>query len=349
MTLPIQLSVDQLFEAPDFHLFALEGDRATFLRMDAASYRSSIFIDGRIVPAHPKPFSVPVAPLLRYREAQHLAAAETGWIFHIAQCGSTLLARALDRPDRNLVLREPLALRQLGVGRAAIDAASDEWQARLRLVACFLGRRYRADLPTVVKANVPVNMALPDIATLSPRSPAIFLYFPLETYLLATLRSPGHRQWVERVTNELAPALAPMCGGLGALTPTQRAAALWLTQMRAFSVAMERFENSRSLDAETLFNSPRPVLERSAALFGAPFEPVELDAILAGPLFSTYSKNPARKFDNDARLARQAETRMRLRSETEAARHWLDRLLASHPIPDRLPRPLAGEAPALLG
>lgn len=43
------------------------------------------------------------------------AAQSTTWIFQMAHCGSTLLARALDDPGASLVLREPLSLRQTAV------------------------------------------------------------------------------------------------------------------------------------------------------------------------------------------------------------------------------------------
>lgn len=149
-------------------------------------------------------------------------AAKTGWIFHVAHCGSTLLARALDQPATNLILREPLALRQLAL---APDAA------RLTLVAGMLGKRYQPELPNVVKANVPVNFLLPRLLATDPAAPAIFLYLDLPDYLLAILRSTDHRAWLQRVTHQLAEHLGDLTG----LSDAQRAAALWLAQIRAFA------------------------------------------------------------------------------------------------------------------
>lgn len=344
----MQLTLDQLFASPDFNLFAFEDTKATFLRMNEPAYRRSIFVDGRILPADPRPFAVPIAPLLQFHRERNPTAVRTGWIFHMAQCGSTLLARALDRPDRNLVLREPLPLRQLGAARARSKNPDACWQEQLCLATFFAGRRYRPDLPTIVKANVPVNCALLDIVDLDRTAPAIFLYFPLETYLLAILRSTGHRQWLRRVTEELGPALQAVAGDVAALDDAARGAALWLFQTRNFLAAMERLDMSHSLDAETLFNDPIPVLARGGELFGQPFDRAELDAVVSGPLFATYSKNPLHAFDNVARLKRQEETRSSLRPELDAARGWLAGRLAEHPIPERLPRPLTGTAPALL-
>jgi hypothetical protein len=55
-----------------------------------------------------------------------------------------------------------------------------------------------------------------------------------------------------------------------------------------------------------------------------------VDALVAGPLFSRYSKNPDFAFDNAARLARKAELAIALEPELEAATRWLERAM-----PDR--------------
>lgn len=325
-------SPEALFETPDHFLFGFAGEQAIFRAMDRAAYHRSIFLDRRISPAHDAALDVPLGPLLAWRGAHKPASPRTGWIFHIAHCGSTLLARALDLPERGLVLREPLALRQLGVQRVPGDP-------RLPLATAFLGRRYRAEAPAIVKANVPVNFIAADVLALDPDAPAIFLYFPLRAYLLAILRSEGHRGWVMNVTTQL-PGAPP------GTDVVERAAWLWLTQMQLYDAALAGFPGARSLHAETLFAAPRPVLEAAAAHFGMEVEASELDGIVAGPLFTTYSKGAGEPFDNEARLAQQAEAAWRLGSELERARRWVERQPAS---PVRLERPLAGESPDLLG
>lgn len=324
------LSPEELFATPDHYLFAFDGDRAIFRAMDRAAYHRSIFLDRRISTAGETAVEVPVASLLAWQTQPRPAVPRTGWIFHIAHCGSTLLARALDLPERSLVLREPLALRQLGVQRVPRDP-------RLALAAAFLGRRYRPEAPAIVKANVPVNFIAAELLALDPEAPAIFLYFPLRTYLLAILRSEGHRGWVMNVTAQLpgAPVGADV---------VERAAWLWLTQMQLYDAALARFPNARSLHAEDLFGSPRPVLEAAAAHFGMEINAGELDAVVSGPLFATYSKGAGEPFDNDARLAQQAEAAGRLGPELERARLWV----AQRSAPARLARPLTGPGPDLL-
>jgi hypothetical protein len=341
---PQDLSIERLFASPDRHLFAFEGDRAILVTMDREAYCRSIFLDRRIQPAGPAS-QLPVGPLTAGLNASASTTPGPGWIFHIAHCGSTLLARALDLPAKSLVLREPLALRQLAVDRTLSPA---DRQARLRLAAALFGRRYRPEAPAIVKANVPVNFIAGEIMALAPAAPAIFLYFPLRPYLLAILRSEGHRTWVGNVTTQLEPALGGAVGEIGGLDVAERAAALWLAQLRLYAGLIAAFPNARSLDAETLFATPNPVLAAAAAHFGVGLTEPERDAIAGGALFSTYSKDPGRAFDNAARLAVQAESARLLEPEIGRARRWLDARLVGNPLPAALDRPLVGPAPALL-
>jgi hypothetical protein len=301
------LTLDDLFDSPDHYLHSFEGDAAVFMPMDRAAYHRSIFLDRRISPAADQVMKVPAGALADPARKP----APTGWIFHVAHCGSTLLARALDRPSANLVLREPLALRQLAL-------VPDE--ERLALTAAMLSKRYRSDLPTIVKANVPVNFLLPALIGLDPDARAILLYATLRDYLLAILRSDNHRQWLRLVTSQLAAHL----GDLSSLSDAELCASLWLAQMRAFTDAIDRMPNARALDAEDFFAEPGPVLRAAGEHLGTPMSESEIEATIEGPLFATYSKNPEQAFDNEARLARRAGLEGPLAREIEEAQSWVE-------------------------
>ncbi|MBB4860248.1 hypothetical protein HNO88_003590 [Novosphingobium chloroacetimidivorans] len=300
------LTLADLLASPDHYLHSFEDAAAVFVPMDRAAYHRSIFLDGRISPAGSGSMRVPLSTFAG-RVPQ---AAETGWIFHVAHCGSTLLARALDTPDTNLVLREPLALRQAAI---AGDGGV------LALAAASVSKRYRADLPTLVKANVPVNFVLPQLRGLYPQAPALFLYLNLSDYLLAILRSDDHRAWLRRVTQQLASHL----GDLTALQDGERAAALWLAQMRAYAASIEQHPRSRSLDAELFFQDPQPVLRAAATLFSIPLDDGTIAQMTRGPLFTRYSKNPEQAFDSAARRARSEALLPRLAGEIASAEAWI--------------------------
>jgi hypothetical protein len=298
---------EALFGSPDHYLHSFDGEAAVFVPMDRAAYHRSIFLDRRISTAAGQPVAVPVTAL-----GEPPALAPTAWIFHMAHCGSTLLARALDDVRASLVLREPLALRQTAL------APDPE---RLALVLAMVAKRYRSDAPTLVKANVPVNFLLPRIAAADPGARAILLYLPLRAYLVAILRSETHRNWLRNVTGQLAPHL----GDLSALSDAERAAALWRAQIGAFAGALAAMPGARALDAELFFAEPVPVLKAAARRLGVPIGDAALEASAAGPLFATYSKNPALAFDNTARITRNAGLERAIAAELDAAEAWIAR------------------------
>lgn len=300
------LTLDDLYASPDHYLHSFDAERAIFVPMDRAAYRRSIFLDARISRAAGQPVALPVETL-----AQALRPPQpTSWIFHMAHVGSTLLARALDDPEASLVLREPLALRQLAI-------QPDE--RRLAIVAAMLGKRYRADAPTLVKANVPVNFILPKLAAMEPGARAILLYLPLRDYLLAILRNDSHREWLGKVTDSLAPYL----GDLSARSDTERAVALWLAQVDAFTTALTALPNARALNAEQFFAEPERVLNAAAAHLGVPIAPSAIAATVGGALFATHAKNPALAFDNAQRIIRRDELEHALSAELDAADAWV--------------------------
>jgi hypothetical protein len=299
-------TVEELLGSPDHYLHSFDGDHALFVPMDRAAYRRSIFLDQRISPAGPGVMRVPVAAL-----AEAPPALPINWIFHVAHCGSTLLARALDELGGGLVLREPLALRQL--------ALLPEPGALLAPTLALLSRRYPGAGPTLIKANVPVNFMLPELVKADPQARAVFLYSGLTDYCVAILRSDNHRAWLRGVT-------ALLRGTFAADLPqsdAELAALLWAAQLRLFAGAIAAMPNAVSLEAEAFFARPAQVLDAASAHFGRSIAAGVAEQLVTGPLFKSYSKNPALAFDNTVRLHRNQALANELTDEIAAAQRWL--------------------------
>jgi hypothetical protein len=294
--------------SPDCYLHSLDGGAGWFVPMDRAAYHRSIFLDHRISLAEGAQFALELDGLAGVIPP----AQPIGWIFHVAHCGSTLLARALEELTGALVLREPSALRQV-----ALDADP----LHLPAVLALLGRRYPEAGRTVIKANVPVNFLLEPIAAADPDAPAILLYSRHTDYLLAILRSPNHRGWVRAISTLLAGRLETH----DAASDAELAAALWLAQHRRFAAALQAMPRARTLEAEQFYARPAEALTAAAALYELPGGTEAAAAIVAGPLFTTYSKNPGLAFDNAARLARRQHLVGQLASELAEATAWLAR------------------------
>ncbi len=335
---------------PHFYLYGFDAGDALFLRMNRDCYARSIFFDDRIVTLDDQLIRVPWADVAAALPGAP-AAPELGWIFHMAHTGSTLLARALEQAGRTLVIREPVTLRSLGVeaGAAGSDAASSEaWQRRLDVATAMLARRFAGDDRVVVKANVPVNAIIAALLAASAQPRGVLLHFGLDDYLTAILRSPNHRGWVERIFAEMRIGALPEVGNAAALEAAEKAAALWLFQIRAYAAALAANPGLCSLDANMFFDAPQASLSAAARYFGCPLSDAAAGAIVAGSLFSTYSKNPNAAFDNRQRKARIAATRAELGAELERARRWIALRVAELPLPERLAQPLYGENAPLL-
>jgi len=343
------MDFQQLFASPDLFLLRIEGPSAFFVEMDRDAYYRSIFCDQRISPSNTREIRVNQDELVRHCAQTGGDTNPPSFIFHIAHCGSTLLARALDRRDANIVYREPFVLRQLGVyaaNRFYGQKPSEKWRQLLQTASCLLGRRYNDEGTAIVKANVPVNFIIPELLAENPGSRAILLFFSLDDYLLAILRSAQHRQWIRHVMNELGPAVAAITGvdtdAQKTLTDPEAGACLWLAQIMIYHNVVERFGTVRTLDAERLFARPREVIGAAFDFFGETVAGETVDQIAGSRLFTRYSKNPAQPFDNVQRLARKAHLQAALAGDLAAARAWLDGRPEARHVRTPLANPLAG-------
>jgi hypothetical protein len=276
------------------------------------------------------------------------------YIFHVAHCGSTLLARALDIKEGNIVYREPAVLRQLGAEAAAGcygSAPPAEWQKKLDLSVALLNRSYASDGPIVVKANVPVNFMIPALLE-AGRDRALLLYSSLENYLLAVLKSPNHRAWVASISAELGPAIEAVTGISAeerrGLNIPETASCLWTAQIMIFDATLKSQPEARTLDAETFYSDPENTLQKCFEFIGQAIDGSAIVEIVKSELFTRYSKDPRQSYDNEIRLAQREAIRVQLAGDIEKGRGWLNRHMERCEIPAALAHPLTGSASPLL-
>lgn len=334
----MSITFETICDDPALYLFALQHEAAHFQPMTRDSFRRSIFLDDRIVRGPGQGFSLPFAEV-RGQPWPDPAKRPVGLIFHVAQCGSTLLARALDLPGRSLVLREPAALRRLGV-ETGPQGAVDE--ALLRFTLSMLGKRWEAEAPVIVKANVPVNFIAGDVLAIEPETRAICLYFPLASYVAAVMRTQGHEKWVESIFAEMRLAGSRFALGAEPRTTAERTACLWFAQMKAFEALTLAYRGVRTLNAELLFGRPAEAVAASAGHLGIALRDREAEEIVSGELFETYSKNPALDYDPEVRAARDAEAKRRLGPQIAEAEGWVSAASIRHGPIGELGAPLLG-------
>ncbi|MCY7338913.1 MAG: hypothetical protein LH465_03015 [Sphingomonas bacterium] len=329
-------------------LFGFEGQFARFIAMDRESYARSIFFDGRVQPADQQFYRVPLEPLLAHLAETGFKPPRIGFIHHFAQSGSTLLARALDHPG-NLVIREPLHLRELGVRAGAANGGSLTAQQRalLEFSLSMLGKRFEPGSSLIVKGSVPVSLLASEIADLDPGRPAILLHFPLDDYCAAVLRTPNHQRWVESVTGEIGLERDPLIGDIAKLTVAEKAAALWYSMIKRFERLLALHPAMRSLDANQFFDRPGATIVAANELFDAGLGAGEARTVADGPLFATYSKNPRIPYDPATRVERREQAKTMLKAELGLARRWVEQRSGPAAVPPALDRPLLGQAAPL--
>ena len=90
---PGALDPGTLFRRPDAFPLEFGQGALDMVPMSRESYQRSLFLDrGRIVPAARRGWRLPLPGLLGEFERRGAARLPVNFIFHIAHCGSTLLA-----------------------------------------------------------------------------------------------------------------------------------------------------------------------------------------------------------------------------------------------------------------
>ena len=347
----MSITIDRLFDDPGLYFHSFDDDHARFVEMDREHYARSIFFDRRIVCSTNKVYRIPLDSLLEVLADRAPPPPRLNFIHHVAHCGSTLLARALDRGNDSLVIREPFHLRQMAVRVGPRFNASSRPNVRhspLSLSLTMLGKRYVAGTPVVVKGNVPISLIGEAIDAADPGRAGILLHFALEDYLAAVLRTPNHIRWVHSVTGELRLGQDHAVGSLEELSTPQRAAALWLSLVRHYARMLDVNPAMRSLEANRFFDQPADTIAASAELFSIPMSSEDAVAIAGGPLFKTNAKDPEHSYDAAQRIERREDARRDLSEAFTEARSWLESGVAVSAMPMALERPLLGDPVPLL-
>ena len=348
----MDVNLETLFGNADlyFHAYGPE-DQLSFLPMDRAHFAQSIFSDQRIVPAENNVYRVPIKALMDAYQQRGYRAPQLGYIHQIAQTGSTILSRALDVPGRNLSIREPTHLRQLGVLGGAgfdVDRTPPNFGPMLGFSLSMLGKRYADAQPIIVKGNVPTSFIAEAIDKADPGRPTILLHYPLEDYLAAVLRTPNHMQWVENVAEEVRLTEVPHFSELALASTPLKAAGLWLGMMRVFQAVEDRNGNARALDANYLFQERVATLMAASKLMEMPFEEAEAEKIANGELFTRYGKNPDQPYDPAVRLERRKATLAQIPGEIAEALDWAGKKAADLGLRNEFHAPLVGDGGKLL-
>ena len=304
------------------HRFVEGDDAFRFIRLPRGDHDAVPFLTDEYLGARETAPDVPAVQCLDLP-----GNAPLHFIFHSAFCSSTMLVRAFDRPGLAMGLSEPVILNDLvgfrrrGAEPRAVARAAD---AATRL----LGRPFAPGEAVVVKPSNLVNPLALLLMMLRPQSRALFLYAPLETFLISVARKGiDCRLWVrellEAFMRDDALDLPFTPEDYFRQTDLQVAAVGWLAQQQLFSRMAGRLghERLRFLDSACLHADPVGTLTAVATHFGLALGAEAARDIVAGPVFSRHSKS-GRPYTAEIRAQDYAVVRSAHQDEIEKVVAW---------------------------
>ncbi len=279
-----------------------------FVETNLPRLRSQLFLDGRTC------FWDGDEKLVRIDLAQGLSTGPQRTIFHMAFCGSTLLARLLDEASDASVLKEPQCLIDLADWQRAIDlgVTSRKGFDVASQRACNALWLSPDGLPIVVKPSNWANNLMPSLARLPQNMPAVLVTIRIEDFLRAVLRGGRERlAFAARAAAHLASAFsngdqlvaAAIASGTDGLTRTLNLAALLHhLQTKLFAGYSDLAgPDAGTIDFRTITSEPEEALRRAASALGLTLDRGRMAAILSKNRHR-HSKDSSKQYDQAVRL-----------------------------------------------
>lgn len=342
-------NINTILKNPHMYPVAFDGDSCCFVRMDREQFQNSIFTDPpRIKSVNNESFVVQTSALLDRFLRNKKKSIDCHFIFHTANCGSTLLSRALDYPGVTIGYREPFTLRQLGVEHNRFQNTGGDlerlWSDKLSLILHLLSRRFSSHEKPLVKANIPVNFILEEIFSRSKQSKGIFLYATLEDFLISSLKIEQRRNWVATVISQLKDAIfsMPVLSGMsiGSLSIEKLSALLWVVQIIKYQDAINQSLQIKSINSDLFFKQPLEILDAVSGYFGLGITSEMNETTISSGLFSAYSKNPNFHFDEAMRESIRSRALLKFNREIQEGLEWGGELLIKNGYSIEIPNSL---------
>lgn len=326
------------------HRYVEDTDHFRFVRMPRQDHAAIPFLTDDCLGKRQSGGDLPAAAAMEMP-----ANPPLGFLFHSAFCGSTLLTRALAQQGAAMGLSEPVLLndvvgfRRRGAEPRAVARLAD-------LATRLLGRPFGAGEKVVVKPSNVVNPLAELLLALRPDSPALFLYAPLETFLISVARKGlPCRLWVREL---LAGYLHDGFVSLGfeaedyfRQTDLQVAAVGWLAQHAYFHHLAAKVgpDRIRSLDANVMTAQPFAAITATARHLGIDLDEQAIAEIVSGPSFTQHSKS-GQSFSPESRTAEYAAAREAYGAEIDLVVDWAGKVAANAGISLDGPFPLIVQA-----
>jgi hypothetical protein len=284
------------------------------------------------------------------------------YIFHSGFCGSTLLARYLDRANVCLSYKEPMALTEFS--RCSRSLRADAREKLLGRVVASLSKTFDDFEVPLIKLTPGDSLIISELLEIysSPRPRGLFLFSDLKTFLCSVLPFASRRQWV-RGNLENASGFAGAAGILedvdvAGLRDAEAAALLWLWQMTNYLDVLENAEADQvgALDCQSLFVQPEIALGAVSEFFGLGLSSDRIQEVVASKISDRYSKRvpagplgnllrrvgvllgSAKRFDPSKRAMELVLNEARVADELRHGIAWAETAVSRAAIPYPIPK-----------
>lgn len=310
------------------------------IKMSPAWYRESVFLDpprirGRYA------IDVSFAGLERWMRAGEPQVA--AFIFHTAFCGSTLMSQLLDALYESLPLREPEALGNVLAYLCAPQVPECHKRTTFDWIMQLLARRYEPAQTAVIKANDYCNPMAWEILRRDSRAPMLFMYVPVEEFVVACLRVPARHDWIRQRCQAVRAAAAQLLPAAQGMVLADEACGDMAAFYWAYNIALYRHahgvapERLRCVDFNAVLADPLALVTACARHLGL-VPRTQIDANEAvKPLLGVYSKNSNYRYSPAQRHDDIAELRQRYAAQIDAAYALASRLLGGTSAHEALP------------
>lgn len=324
-----QLSIEQIVGNPAFlpHSIDPAARAVVFGPTTERQLREAAFIDGRTDIWAGPPVSIPFSAI------KAKPAGPGRYIFHMSFCGSTLLARLIDRPGKVLSLKEPNCLVDLANWKTA--GAGKDFEPVLRFCRAMLQRPWTEDEAVVIKPSSWANNLIDEFAA---DGEAVFVTISRGRFVRAVLRGGSPRlAFTARLAAHLAPSIA---GGAGALQaamdstdePLGKVARLALVahqlQLQAFAKMLP--DTNRLIAFEEIDAAPSAAASKAAQLLSLELGADELDDNVRR--WTKANAKADAPFSADVRRAEDDEVERLYAAVIEGALGWADDTFGPPPL-----------------
>ncbi len=341
---PRSVTLADVLADPRWFLAALDGARNAFqfVHTDHETLAAQAFLDRRWDREALPRCDVPIDELLA-RAPAALPPTPEHFLWHTGFCCSTLIARLLDRPGRNLSLSEPQVFTTLAdAKRAGALPNRDTTMRACQVVLHLLGRPLERGANVTIKP-APASCCFLGEAKELTSGKMLFLYSDCRSFVVSAVKKGEEgRGYVRRMLQALTlDGHKPAGIDLAGLNDLEAAAMLWHMQAAAFrDDAVSLGDRAASLDCDAFLAAPQEALASIDRFLALDLGGAHITQVLDGPLFRRHSKSAGEAFDARRRREEHEDTRRELGDTLEAAIARSTEIFSGTPVGTPLPNPL---------